>query len=246
MPAAAAPRFRPGQRVRVRRMRPAGHTRCPRYVRGAVGVIERVHGDDLLADAVARGEERARRGALRRALPLRRPLRPRRGAALPRARRPLGVLPRGARLMHDHDHDHGHDHGHHERPASRVGAARARARGAARRARPRLHGRDRRRRRVLRERRRPAERRARGRARLGRSRVPRAAAQRRQLRDRRARLRRRRGRAHGRRREHAGRPQRDRLHALLVLPVARARPAADLVQERGLPRARRRRAARAC
>jgi nitrile hydratase subunit beta len=57
MPAAAAPRFRPGQRVRVRRMRPAGHTRCPRYVRGALGVIERVHGDAPLADAVARGEQ---------------------------------------------------------------------------------------------------------------------------------------------------------------------------------------------
>jgi nitrile hydratase subunit beta len=57
MPMAAAPRFRPGASVRVRRMRPEGHTRCPRYVRGAVGVIERVHGDDRLADAVARGED---------------------------------------------------------------------------------------------------------------------------------------------------------------------------------------------
>ena len=56
MPTAAAAAFRPGQRVRVRRMRPEGHTRCPRYVRGAVGTIERVHGDDCLADAVARGE----------------------------------------------------------------------------------------------------------------------------------------------------------------------------------------------
>ncbi len=57
MPAAAAPAFRPGQRVRVRRMRPEGHTRCPRYVRGALGTIERVHGDALLADAGASGEE---------------------------------------------------------------------------------------------------------------------------------------------------------------------------------------------
>jgi len=57
MVAAAAPRFRPGQRVRVRRMRPAGHTRCPRYVRGAFGVIERVHGDAALPDAVALGED---------------------------------------------------------------------------------------------------------------------------------------------------------------------------------------------
>ncbi len=57
LPAAAAPAFRPGDRVRVRRMRPGGHTRCPRYVRGATGVIERVHGDDLLADASARGDD---------------------------------------------------------------------------------------------------------------------------------------------------------------------------------------------
>ena len=58
MAAAAAPRFRPGQRVRVRRMRPAGHTRCPRYVRGVCGVVERVHGDAALPDAVALGEDR--------------------------------------------------------------------------------------------------------------------------------------------------------------------------------------------
>jgi nitrile hydratase beta subunit len=56
MPTAAVPAFRPGQRVRVRRMRPEGHTRCPRYVRGAIGVIERIHGDALLADAAAGGE----------------------------------------------------------------------------------------------------------------------------------------------------------------------------------------------
>src|SRR3979411_2371274 len=32
-------RFDRGQRVRVKRMHPAGHTRCPRYVRGAAGVL---------------------------------------------------------------------------------------------------------------------------------------------------------------------------------------------------------------
>ena len=37
-------RHHPGDRVRVRRMHPAGHTRCPRYVRGCAGVVERVHG----------------------------------------------------------------------------------------------------------------------------------------------------------------------------------------------------------
>lgn len=43
-------RFAPGDRVRVRRMRPQGHTRCPRYVRGAVGVVERVRGADTFPD----------------------------------------------------------------------------------------------------------------------------------------------------------------------------------------------------
>jgi nitrile hydratase subunit beta len=55
MEPATRARFAPGQRVRVRRMRPAGHTRCPRYVRGAVGVVERVHGADTLPDLAAQG-----------------------------------------------------------------------------------------------------------------------------------------------------------------------------------------------
>jgi nitrile hydratase subunit beta len=43
-------RYAVGDRVRVRRMRPAGHTRCPRYVRGATGVIEAIRGNDPLPD----------------------------------------------------------------------------------------------------------------------------------------------------------------------------------------------------
>jgi nitrile hydratase subunit beta len=42
--------FAVGDSVRVKRMRPAGHTRCPRYVRGATGVVERVHGVDTFPD----------------------------------------------------------------------------------------------------------------------------------------------------------------------------------------------------
>jgi len=42
--------FAPGDRVRVRRMRPAGHTRCPRYARGAAGLVERVRGVDVFPD----------------------------------------------------------------------------------------------------------------------------------------------------------------------------------------------------
>jgi nitrile hydratase subunit beta len=43
-------RFVDGDRVCVRRMRPAGHTRCPRYVRGVEGVVERVRGTDRFPD----------------------------------------------------------------------------------------------------------------------------------------------------------------------------------------------------
>jgi nitrile hydratase len=46
----AAPRFGPGDIVRVRRMRPPRHTRCPRYVRGTTGVVERIQGEDELPD----------------------------------------------------------------------------------------------------------------------------------------------------------------------------------------------------
>ena len=49
-PVGAATRFAVHDRVRVRRMRPAGHTRCPRYVRGAVGVVESVRGLDAFPD----------------------------------------------------------------------------------------------------------------------------------------------------------------------------------------------------
>jgi nitrile hydratase subunit beta len=49
-------RFARGQRVCVKRMHPAGHTRCPRYVRGAIGVIESVRGADRLPDRAVYGE----------------------------------------------------------------------------------------------------------------------------------------------------------------------------------------------
>jgi nitrile hydratase len=40
----AAPRFRPGDRVRVRAADPPGHVRTPYYCRGHVGVVERLCG----------------------------------------------------------------------------------------------------------------------------------------------------------------------------------------------------------
>lgn len=44
-------RFTVGDRVRVRRMCPAGHTRCPRYIRGVTGSVERVLGAFARPDA---------------------------------------------------------------------------------------------------------------------------------------------------------------------------------------------------
>jgi hypothetical protein len=74
--------------------------------------------------------------------------------------------------------------------------------------------------------RRADERRHGGRARRGRPGLPGAAPRRRHGRDRRARLQRPAGRVHGRAREHARGSQRRRVHAVLLLSVARARAAA--------------------
>jgi nitrile hydratase subunit beta len=49
----AVPRFQVGQRVRVRNIHPAGHTRLPRYTRGKLGTIERDHGGYVFADSNA-------------------------------------------------------------------------------------------------------------------------------------------------------------------------------------------------
>jgi nitrile hydratase beta subunit len=50
-------RFGRGDRVRVKRMHPVGHTRCPRYARGAAGVVECVRGADGLPDRAVYGEQ---------------------------------------------------------------------------------------------------------------------------------------------------------------------------------------------
>ncbi|MGH8318246.1 MAG: nitrile hydratase subunit beta [Steroidobacteraceae bacterium] len=54
----SAPRFQPGQRVRARNLNPTGHTRLPRYVRGKIGTVDRVHGAFVFPDTNAhfRGE----------------------------------------------------------------------------------------------------------------------------------------------------------------------------------------------
>jgi nitrile hydratase subunit beta len=46
-----------GDRVRVRDTRPRGHTRCPRYVRGRHGVVERADGAFALPDAHVHGDD---------------------------------------------------------------------------------------------------------------------------------------------------------------------------------------------
>ena len=50
---ASPPRFQVGDRVRARNVHPHGHTRLPRYARGKVGVVERVHAAHGLPDLVA-------------------------------------------------------------------------------------------------------------------------------------------------------------------------------------------------
>ena len=55
-PPLAAARFKVRDRVRARNIHPATHTRLPRYVRGHVGVIERVHGAHVFPDSAVLGK----------------------------------------------------------------------------------------------------------------------------------------------------------------------------------------------
>lgn len=54
-----APAFDEGEPVRVKNQHPAGHTRCPRYARRAVGTIADSRGAFVFPDANAHGAERA-------------------------------------------------------------------------------------------------------------------------------------------------------------------------------------------
>ena len=129
------------------------------------------------------------------------------------------------------------------RPRARLGAVRdaaARARAGDGADREGLHrpGRARRHHRGLRDQDRPAQRRRRDRQGLDRSCVQEGAARRRHQGGRFAGPRKPRRRPSGRGREHAAAPQYDRVHAVLLLSVGSARPAAGLVQVRALPLAR--------
>jgi nitrile hydratase beta subunit len=48
-------KFQAGDRIRVRNLNPAGHTRCPRYARGKAGIIRRDHGLYNFPDTHAHG-----------------------------------------------------------------------------------------------------------------------------------------------------------------------------------------------
>jgi nitrile hydratase len=54
-PATQPPRFAVGDRVCTANEHPAGHTRVPRYARGRIGRIERVHGVHVFANSSAHG-----------------------------------------------------------------------------------------------------------------------------------------------------------------------------------------------
>jgi nitrile hydratase beta subunit len=55
-PVNTAPRFAVGQAVRAKKINPIGHTRLPRYARGAVGTVDRVHGAHVFPDSNAHFE----------------------------------------------------------------------------------------------------------------------------------------------------------------------------------------------
>jgi len=54
--ASAPAKFKPGDRVRAKNIHPVTHTRLPRYVRGHVGTVERVHGAHVFPDSVVLGQ----------------------------------------------------------------------------------------------------------------------------------------------------------------------------------------------
>ena len=55
-PAPAPARFKIGDRVRAKNIHPTTHTRLPRYARGHVGVVERLHGAHVFPDSVTTGK----------------------------------------------------------------------------------------------------------------------------------------------------------------------------------------------
>ena len=239
----AAPRFAPGDRVRVRRMRPAGHTRCPRYARGVAGGVIEASAAPTACPTAPSTARRPSPSPSTRSLPRRTC-----SGAPAASRRSRWCSTSGRATWSRHEQGHGHDHG--AAPASGRRRISRCARGRSRRCWSRrglistdaidaiIE--------LLRARRRPPERRARGRARLGRPRLPRAPA----------------GRRHERRSRELGyrraprattwsssrtRPASTTWSSARSAPATRGRVLGlppDLVQEQRLPRPRGGRAAR--
>jgi nitrile hydratase beta subunit len=55
-------RFKVGDRVRVKEWHPPGHTRCPLYIRGHVGVVTRLDGSSSIPDVEAHSDHRVDEG----------------------------------------------------------------------------------------------------------------------------------------------------------------------------------------
>jgi nitrile hydratase beta subunit len=55
-PAPAPAQFKIGDRVRAKNIHPTTHTRLPRYARGHVGVVERLHGAHVFPDSITTGK----------------------------------------------------------------------------------------------------------------------------------------------------------------------------------------------
>lgn len=55
-PSSAPARFKLGDRVRAINTHPKSHTRLPRYVRGHIGLIERIHGAHVFPDSIVAGK----------------------------------------------------------------------------------------------------------------------------------------------------------------------------------------------
>ena len=55
-PVPAPARFKIGDRVRAKNIHPKTHTRLPRYARGHVGVVERLHGAHVFPDSIVAGK----------------------------------------------------------------------------------------------------------------------------------------------------------------------------------------------
>jgi len=58
LPAPHQARFNVGDRVRVRNVHPPGHTRCPGYIRGRIGVVIRLDGEWRIPDVEAHSPDR--------------------------------------------------------------------------------------------------------------------------------------------------------------------------------------------